>query len=144
LLEEIGLHKRVSSPLRIEDINSLVQYAVKNTTTNSFAHGFKINNLLKYIDDNYMRQLSISSLAKMIGSSPYHLLHTFKKNIGISLHQYILQTRIKKAKEVCLSQNNTVELALQCGFYDQSHFIRYFKIHVGITPEIFIHSITLI
>ena len=63
---------------------------------------------------------------------------------GLSLRQYIIQARIKKARESLPVQKDSLGAGLDCGFYDQSHFIRHFKRHVGITPGTYIDSVKMI
>ncbi len=104
----------------------------------------RINVVLSYIENNYMENLTINLLSEIACLSPFHLLHIFKKNVGISLHQFIIQTRIKKFKEKAIFQEDILDLALSCGFYDQSHLIKTFKKHVGTTPQKYIHSINII
>jgi AraC-like DNA-binding protein len=90
--------------------------------------------LINYCEENYYSDIKISDLAKKLGYNKYYILHLFKEKTGISLHQYIIQLRIKRAKRE--KQDNTLlDIALKSGFYDQSHFIRYFKRYEGITPK---------
>ncbi|HPG30088.1 MAG TPA: AraC family transcriptional regulator [bacterium] len=105
----------------------------------------KVDKLLTFIDENYMENLTVKLLAEITYFSPFHLLHLFKQEIRISLHQYILQTRIKKfIEKAAFSKNNILDIGLYCGFYDQSHLIRNFKKYVGATPQKYINSVELI
>lgn len=134
LFSRIIKNKRISSLIRNYDGKKPINLVIKN---------YKINKILNFIEDNYMNELSVDYLAGNACLSPYHLLHIFKKVVGISLHQYIIQTRVKKFKERIMNHKNTLDTALSCGFYDQSHFIKNFKKHVGITPQKYIDSINI-
>ncbi|MBN1499823.1 MAG: helix-turn-helix transcriptional regulator [Spirochaetes bacterium] len=131
------------SSSEMNSIRSLYRFAIMKAG-NYDNSDIMINKLVKYIDENCSEQLSTDSLAAVIGLNPYYLLHLFKEKIGISLHQYIIQARIKKSKEYFLSEKSILDIALDSGFYDQSHYIRNFKRHVGITPQRYFESITVI
>jgi YesN/AraC family two-component response regulator len=124
-----------------ENLERLIDFAVKKNTGGITYNNCIISNTINYIETYYMNPMPILSLSKVLKINKYHLLHIFKKEIGLSLHQYILQTRIKKAKERAMDQSDSLDLGLSCGFYDQSHFIRCFKKHVGVTPKLFIASL---
>ena len=98
-----------------------------------------INYLLNYIEKNYNGNMSISDIADKLGYNKYYILHLFKEKVGISLHQYIIQLKIKQAKQKN-KVDNLLEIALENGFYDQSHFIRHFKKYEGITPKKYYES----
>jgi AraC-like DNA-binding protein/mannose-6-phosphate isomerase-like protein (cupin superfamily) len=93
-----------------------------------------ITYLINYCEGNYNTNIKINDLAKKLGYNKYYILHLFKEKIGISLHQYIIQLKIKKAKQEKMDIN-LLDIALKNGFYDQSHFIRHFKRYEGITPK---------
>ncbi|HYH01798.1 MAG TPA: AraC family transcriptional regulator [Bacillota bacterium] len=116
--------------------------------TNRFK-GYDINNdkidfIIKFIETNYREPLTVTMLAQISQLSPYHLLHIFKAEVGLSLHQFLLQTRVKRFKEQAPFQQDLLDLALSCGFYDQSHLIRNFKKYMGITPRQYLNSIRTI
>ncbi len=126
-----------------ENLEKLVEFAVKKNIEKVSHNNFAISKIINYIDNYYMNPLPVHSLSGLLNISKYHLLHLFKKETGLSLHQYIIQTRIKKAKENAENIYGSLDLGLSSGFYDQSHFIRCFKKHVGVTPKLFINSMAL-
>ncbi len=134
----------LSSLIEIEDIYSLYKYAATIDNYVKSNNNKIINKLLKYIDENYTEQLSVDFLANKIGLNSFYLLHMFKEKVGISLHQFLIQTRIKKTKKFFLRENNILNIALNCGFYDQSHYIRNFKRYVGITPQKYFDAIKIL
>lgn len=134
----------ISNGIPAGDIKTLVEYAIKNSTDHHNRYDSMIDWLVKHIDENFTGELTTASMAEKAGLSPYHLLHVFKVKTGLSLHQYIIQARIKKARESLPVHKDSVGAGLDCGFYDQSHFIRHFKRHVGITPGIYIDSVKMI
>lgn len=73
--------------------------------------------------------------------SPYHFARTFKHVTGVAPHQYVLKVRLERAKSLLLRGNLSIaEVAHKVGFFDQSHFTRYFKRLVGVTPQILLRQ----
>jgi AraC family transcriptional regulator len=79
-------------------------------------------------------------LANKLGYNKYYISHLFKEKTGISLHQYIIQLKIKQAKREN-KNNDLLDIALGNGFFDQSHFTRHFKRYEGITPKEYYKSV---
>lgn len=78
--------------------------------------------------------LSMDEMAGMAHMSKYELIRSFKRQVGLTPHQFQLQNRIRGAQRRLLCAPSLTEVALNAGFCDQSHFIRQFKRHVGMTP----------
>ena len=117
----------------------LRRYAVqKYTIDNAVGHPSRIviQRVIEYIHDNLAHQLTLAELAFIANMSSYHFARTFKQATGMAPHQYVLHTRIERAKGLLLQGKFSVaEVALNVGFFDQSHFTRYFKRVVGVTPQ---------
>ncbi|MCY1418512.1 HTH-type transcriptional activator RhaR [compost metagenome] len=79
--------------------------------------------------------LSVARLAEECSLSRSYFTRAFKRSTGMSPHEWLLQMRVEKARELmlgsalCLSQ-----IGLECGFADQSHFSRVFLRLTGMTP----------
>ena len=98
-----------------------------------------INYIMDYFEEYHNCKIKINDLANKLGYNKYYILHLFKEKTGISLHQYIIQLKIKYSKHRNIG-NNLLDIALENGFFDQSHFIRYFKRYEGITPKEYFRS----
>ncbi|MDR3162233.1 MAG: AraC family transcriptional regulator [Helicobacteraceae bacterium] len=99
-----------------------------------------LSDLPAYIDEHYSDRLTIKNIAEKIGYSPYYALRLFKQAFGISIHQYLIQTRVKRSKTLN-SDCGMSRIAIESGFYDQSHFIRCFKKYEGVTPKKYYNSV---
>ena len=76
----------------------------------------------------YLGPLTLPDLAKRFGVHPVYLSKSFKKVFGFTITAYYRQCRIEAACQLLNdAQLSLVEVALECGFYDQSHFCKYFQ-----------------
>lgn len=80
------------------------------------------------------RRCSLEELAASSYVSKYHLIRRFKREVGLTPHQFQMQNRVRKAQRLLRDSAPTAEAALAAGFCDQSHLSRYFKQIVGLTP----------
>ena len=89
------------------------------------------------MDDAPETVSSIGSLAREAALSEFHFMRCFRQLFGISPHQYLLNSRILKAKGM-LSKNLPVsEVALRSGFADVASFSKAFRKHFGVAPSRF-------
>ena len=94
-----------------------------------------IDMLLKYVDANLDGNLAIEHLAKFIGVSTDQLSRSFKRSVGESPHNYVIQRRIDAARRLLENENLPLaEIAYATGFSSQSHMTTTFKKVLGITP----------
>jgi AraC family transcriptional regulator len=97
---------------------------------------YTLRQVLDYIRSNLSQDLSIADLAQVAGMSPYYLMRMFKKSMHVTPRQYIIQTRIDRAKELLRSRELSIaDIALQCGFTNQSHFTNVFRQLTETTPK---------
>lgn len=87
----------------------------------------QIENILKYINKNISKDLSIEFLSKKFFISKYYLMHKFKKETGYTLHNYVLQKRLLIAKDLIENGEPILKASAKCGFKDYSSFLRSFK-----------------
>ena len=107
----------------------LLANKLKNITNDSYSMDVK-HKLLEVPE----AAISIGDMANEICVSSFHMIRQFKKEIGLTPHQFQIQCRIRKAQKMLLSDKTIAEVALDMGFCDQSHFVRCFKKIVGMTP----------
>lgn len=73
-----------------------------------------------------------------ISLHPNYINRLIRRATGMSLHQYIIKTRMQKAKELlAFSTLSIAEIAQSLCFYDSSHFSATFQKHTGVTPSFF-------
>jgi len=87
-----------------------------------------------YMRQNYADKLAIDKIAARYGMDKFKFIRQFKSYTGLTPVSYLLLERINKAKLMIAQNMPIVEVALETGFYDQSHFIHYFKKYIGVAP----------
>ena len=91
----------------------------------------------RYIDFNYMNDLSVKALAEAFGFERSHLYRVFKESVGTSPKEYLTKTRLEQAK-ILLSKGYSVsEAAFAVGYRDPFGFSGAFKAHFGVPPKVF-------
>jgi AraC family transcriptional regulator len=89
-----------------------------------------------YINDHLAQDIKLSDLAQLLGMSQFHFSRLFKQSMGVTPHQYVLQQRVERAKQLLKETKLSVmEIALLCGFSSHSHLGKWFRQHIGMTPK---------
>jgi AraC-like DNA-binding protein len=80
-------------------------------------------------------EMALAQLARECGLSAGHFARAFRQSFGMAPHQWLLSVRVERAKERLLhSDASLAEIAIDCGFADQSHFTRVFTKQIGVGP----------
>lgn len=103
---------------------------IKETSQNTI-----IRSAISYINENLSNNISISEIAKFINISNSSLSHLFKKEMNISIHQYIIKKRLIAAHNKIHSGIYSTNAALECGFNDYSGFYKQYKKMFGYPPS---------
>lgn len=90
------------------------------------------------LEKNLTDKITLDELSGVTGMSRFYFNRIFCEITGVSPYAFHLHLRIEHAKHMLLAGRTIVETALDSGFTDQSHFSRYFKKLVGVTPGAFV------
>ena len=93
-----------------------------------------VNRAIRYMNSNYMQQISIKEIAFNLNMSESSLCQYFKKVTRITPNQYLTKIKLEKAKEM-LKSNSVTETAFNLGYLNISYFIMIFKKVYGLTPK---------
>jgi len=99
----------------------------------------------KLMSENLSGQVPLSRLAEQCGLSVRHFTRAFRKSTGVPPHQWLLNRRIERAKELLPNSELALSaVALECGFGHQSHFTRTFSAAVCMSPGLWrrLHSVS--
>jgi AraC family transcriptional regulator len=96
----------------------------------------KLVRAVEYIQDQLDTDLTVSEIAQAVGMSADHFTRLFKESTGQSPYRYVVEARVRKAKELLTTGKFTIsEAAHHVGFVDQSHLTRHFKRVFGLPPK---------
>jgi AraC-like DNA-binding protein len=87
-----------------------------------------------FLLDHVQENTPTVRLAAECGVSPFHLVRTFHKDVGLPPHAYLNCVRVERAKPLLGGGLTIAEVARRTGFADQSHFTRVFSRIVGMSP----------
>jgi AraC family transcriptional regulator len=91
-----------------------------------------------YIEDNLDEDLSLDTLAELVGMSAEHFCRVFRQSLGLPPHRYVLHKRIERAKTILANRAVPItNAALELGFGGSSQFARTFRRWTGVTPSEF-------
>jgi len=94
-----------------------------------------IQAVCKYIDEHYPDRITLDDLSCLAKMNKFSLLRSFTKVRGITPYRYLETVRINEAKKLLEIGAEPIDVAIQTGFVDQSHFSNYFKEFIGLTPK---------
>lgn len=87
---------------------------------------------VQYLNDHFQNKFSLDKLAENSYISKYHLIRTFKKEMGVTPKQYHQQCKMRKIKDMVF-ENSQSNIAYKLNFSTQSHMNNIFKKYMGIT-----------
>ncbi len=94
----------------------------------------KINQAKLFIEDNCHLEISLKDMAEVACLSEFHFNRYFHKQFGLSPYAYYLVCKLKISQKILIKQKSVAGTAYDIGFFDQSHFTKLFKKHIGVTP----------
>lgn len=126
--------------LKIMDIigrsNSLIHLASKEYLKTRFTTGNKrIASIHEYLMNNYREEVDLKALAGMVSMAEGSLCRFFKQNVGITIFEYLNKIKVEFACKLLMDPDLSVlEVCLDSGYNNLSHFNKQFKKYSGVSP----------
>ena len=96
---------------------------------------YNVARVQHYMERNYAESIKIATLADLIGMSVSSFNRLFKKELGMTPFEYLIELRVGKSKIMLRrKENNITDVALRCGFSSSAHFSAVFTKLNGLTP----------
>jgi AraC-like DNA-binding protein/ligand-binding sensor protein len=140
----LGTNYRLLSELAgIEDEEDLAQWVRRMLeslieairTHDTYPHSLLLSKALAYMRDNLGDNLRRDEVARHAGVSPGHLAAVMTERMGRSFTEMLLQMRVDRARDLLRTTDLSLSsIALECGFYDQSHLNKIFRKVIGKSP----------
>lgn len=136
LQEEDNPYNQFKMKVILHNIFELIIFYLRENMVDSKEE--LINHIVSYIHENMDKYVSISQLAEMVGMDSKQFYYAFLKYIGMCPKKYLIQSKIKKAKELLQNKNYTIsKVSAMVGYEDPLHFSRMFKKNIGVSPSMY-------
>lgn len=140
LILKIFKESQVADAFSGDTINMLfAQLSNSNTHLERFDKSpFWVKSLNELLNDCWNENPNLHDLAQVLNLNPITISKHFPKYFGCTLGEYMRRIKINRSLTLIQShESNLTEIGFQCGFSDQSHFIRTFKNQTGFLPKQF-------
>lgn len=133
LMDEAGTPEEVESihkKMVLDYTNRMLSLQKEGDISNT------VSQCIDYIYKNIHDRITVDDLAEHVGVSRSHLSRLFKKELNISISEYIRNRKLDRAKNLLqYSDYSAIEITNYLAFASQSHFIMSFEKYVGMTPK---------
>lgn len=96
------------------------------------------------LDESVDAYFDLHTLSEHLGTSRFSALRAFKRHFGLPPHSYQIHLRVDQAQAGLRAGHSPARVAVDCGFFDQSHLTRHFKRVLGTTPAQYARAGTLV
>lgn len=107
----------------------------ENLDMRAVSDDYSVARAQHYMEQHYAENITVSKLAELgyVSSSCFN--RKFKKEIGLTPIEYLIEIRIKRAKTLLRRKNISItDIAMRCGFGSSAHFSSCFQNRMGVTP----------
>lgn len=97
--------------------------------------GAELKSLLSWIENNLEKRLTVQAMAELVNRSVVHFSREFKQVTGSTPWEHVVDSRLRRAALMLRQGEPVCAAAHACGFFDQAHLSRLFKIRYGSSPS---------
>lgn len=142
IFDNEALYKKIANNQTFDDlkkwVNEFSHRILKLIKNIQYFKMEPIKKVIIYIEENYMNKINLEELADIAYMSSSYFSRFFKQKTDMNIKDFIIETRINKAKELLLNPEKKVyEVSSFVGYDDYRHFCKVFKVKEGISPTKF-------
>lgn len=117
--------------------NCLLKHSNDNTFMNDIKNKDMVDEIMEYVQDNYMNDIGVNTIASIYGITPNYLSKIFHEKSGIKFSDYITTVRIYNGKKMLLENKSLTvkEVASSVGYFSPRHFTKQFLKIEGYYPS---------
>jgi AraC family transcriptional regulator len=134
-------HRDAVSGLAIEGLGLEMIAAASRRRAGDPARGSAprwLSRIREMAHERCLEPLGIAEMAREAGVHPVHLARVFRRHAGVTLGAYVRTLRLERAAALLASSSEPIsDIAVECGFADQSHLTRAFRRKTGMTPALY-------
>ena len=131
------LSQASNKPFLLKDLINvldIINIGIKNSSNNNTSNTV-IDAALRYIEQNYMHNITLDSIANTLFVNKFYLCHTFKNITGMSVKQYLIEYRLSLAKKMLIDTNESVSyICTITGFNNTAYFSKTFRESENCSP----------
>ena len=105
-----------------------------NLPSPSMPQNRRVQEIMEYLEKNLSEEIDIDSLAERFFISKFYMMRLFQKETGTTVHGYLTQRRLLRARELMNAGMRATESCYACGFHSYSSFTRAYAKYFGTTP----------
>jgi AraC family transcriptional regulator len=131
----VGLLARACEAYRLSDLLTIEEllYTLRDEPADAPNN---LSTVVEMLNDHYAAPLRVNVIAERARLSAAYLCRAFRRRFGCTMGQYLRQLRARRAAHLIASTGVPLsEIAVRCGFADQSHLTRVFKAELAMTPR---------
>ena len=132
-----SLHRQILSPEtgRFSIVINPIGVVERNSTSYNISDKV-VARLVEYLDAHYSQPITVEKMLKDVPLSRRSIETRFKKAMGVSIYQYVLDCRIKKVAQLLRTTNRSLqEISAEAGISDYNSLLRLFKKTMHCTPS---------
>lgn len=128
------LHSELMTGVILHNIFNCILIELLNSA-NYTKNNIHVNRIIRYVNDNVTAPISLTDISKAIHLSKEYTSKVFKKEMNMTVTDYIISKKLSLAKAMLISGDMGVgDIAEKLGYQDYNYFSRVFKKHYGLSP----------
>lgn len=145
--QEICAEKKFSTLFAQSAIETVINYLKLKYNNcdlpdHSPAPSHYISSAINFINQSFSEPITLTEIIADTPSSPGKFIREFRSTTGLTPYQYVTHVRIEAAKRLLAQTHlSLAQVAVECGFYDQSRLSAVFRKLTGVTPGAYRHSL---